>query len=273
MQVVLREGSIGAGLLRATLGVFSRDFVETNGRFKHEQHIEAVLADILHHAGDLLALDYRLMDSLTELLNQFAQTQCHRYLQELRPILINRGRGAGFLYLTSITAREQLAGGEVRRSKRRCYHHNGMKPHSIGRTLGIGLRVAGRIAGQRVAASTEAAANAPAASGAEVDAAANPSVQNRAAGQNARGVGQDRKNVAQGLGGFLHPFRRAGGIVWLEVTGVFFALFVIVFARALWMYRASYTQGPDHEKFVISVPLLLVFLYLSASSFWRARRR
>src|ERR1700733_5761472 len=35
---------------------------------------------------------------------------------------------------------------------------NGMKPHSIGRTLGIGLRVAGRIAGQRAEASGQNAA-------------------------------------------------------------------------------------------------------------------
>jgi hypothetical protein len=71
----------------------------------------------------------------------------------------------------------------------------------------------------------------------------------------------------------LRPFRRVGGTVWLEVTGVFFFLFVVVFARALWMYRASYAQGPDHQKFLVSAPLLLVFLYLSVSSFWRARRR
>jgi hypothetical protein len=64
-----------------------------------------------------------------------------------------------------------------------------------------------------------------------------------------------------------------GGIVWLEVTGVFFLLFVVVFARALWIYRASYAQGPDHQKFLVSAPLVLVFLYLSVSSFWRARRR
>ena len=38
-------------------------------------------ADILHHPGDLLALDDRLMDGLAELLNQFAQAGCHGYLQ------------------------------------------------------------------------------------------------------------------------------------------------------------------------------------------------
>jgi hypothetical protein len=81
------------------------------------------------------------------------------------------------------------------------------------------------------------------------------------------------KGVARGLGGFLRPFGRVGGIIWLEVTGVFFLLFAVVFARALWMYRASYAQGADHQKFLVSIPLVLVFLYLSVSAFWRARHK
>jgi hypothetical protein len=144
-----------------------------------------------------------------------------------------------------------------------------MKPQSIGRALGIGLRVAGRVAGERVAASTQAAANAPAGQ-TSVEAAEQIQAGSRAAGQAA---GKATKHVARGVGGFLRPFGRVGGIVWLEVTGVFFFLFVIVFGRALWMYRASFAQGPDHQKFLVSVPLLLVFLYLSVSSFWRARRK
>jgi hypothetical protein len=141
-----------------------------------------------------------------------------------------------------------------------------MKPQSIGRMLGTGLRVAGRMAGERVAASANAAVNGTASQQPSAEVAA----QTRAAGQTA---GQATRGIARGVGGFLRPFRRVGGIVWLEVTGVFFFLFVVVFARALWMYRASYAQGPDHQKFLVSAPLLLVFLYLSVSSFWRARRR
>jgi hypothetical protein len=144
-----------------------------------------------------------------------------------------------------------------------------MKPQTIGRALGIGLRVAGRMAGERVAAGAKAAANASP-SQASLEAAAQDRAGGRAAGQAA---GKATKRVARGVGGFLRPFGRVGGIVWLEVTGVFFFLFVIVFARALWMYRASFAHGPDHQKFLVSVPLLLVFLYLSVSAFWRARRK
>src|SRR3569833_1758396 len=37
-----------------------------------------------------------------------------------------------------------------RRDVRRCYHHIEVKPQTIGRVLGIGLRVAGRMAGQAI---------------------------------------------------------------------------------------------------------------------------
>ena len=136
-----------------------------------------------------------------------------------------------------------------------------MKPHSIGRTLGIGLRVAGRIIGQRAAAGAQAAASVSAR-----QPTAGPAVQNRAAGQVARGV-------ARGMSGFLRPFRRVGGILWLEVTGVFFFLFVLVFGMALWRTRPNHLDGPYDKTFLASAALLLVFLYLGVSSFWRARRK
>jgi hypothetical protein len=122
------------------------------------------------------------------------------------------------------------------------------------------------MAGERMAASANAAVNAPASQPSSEAAAAHTRAAGQAAGKASRGV-------VRGIGGFLRPFGRVGGIVWLEVTGVFFLLFVVVFARALWIYRASYAQGPDHQKFLVSAPLVLVFLYLSVSSFWRARRR
>jgi hypothetical protein len=140
-----------------------------------------------------------------------------------------------------------------------------MKPHSIGRALGIGLRVAGRIIGQRAAAGAQAAASAPAR-----QPTAGPAVQNRATGQAA---GQVARGVARGMSGFLRPFRRIGGILWLEVTGVFFFLFVLVFGMALWRTRPNHLDGPYDKTFLASAALLLVFLYLGVSSFWRARRK
>jgi hypothetical protein len=138
-----------------------------------------------------------------------------------------------------------------------------MKPHSIGRTLGIGLRVAGRIAGRHVAAGVQAAANQPA-----PQPAVGAAGQSRAAGQAA---GQASRGIARGVGGFLQPFRRVGGILWLEVTGVFFFLPVVAFAPTLWRVRASYLHGPDHKTFLVTAIVIAVFLYLSVSSFLRAR--
>jgi hypothetical protein len=134
----------------------------------------------------------------------------------------------------------------------------------MGRALGIGLRVAGRIVGQKVAASASAASSAPPA--AATANRSNPAASGRAAGQATRGV-------ARGVGGFLRPFRRVGGILWLEVTGVFFLLPVAVYAPVLWRNRSSYAQGPGHRDFLISAVICAVFLYLGVSSFWRARRR
>lgn len=94
--------------------------------------------------------------------------------------------------------------------------------------------------------------------------------QSRAAGQAA---GLTSKNVARGVGGFLKPFRRVGSIVWLEVTGVFFLLPVIVFAPNLWRMRASWEHGPEHRMFLLTLGVVVVFLYLGVTSFWRARKK
>jgi len=132
-----------------------------------------------------------------------------------------------------------------------------MKPQTIGRALGIGLRVAGRIAGQAMA---------PSAPAAQASAAA----QTRAAG---RSAGQASRGLARGVRGFLRPFTRVGGILWLEVSGVFFFLPVVVFAPTLWRVRASSLHGPDHNTFLVTAAIMAIFFYLSVTSFWRARKK
>jgi hypothetical protein len=147
-----------------------------------------------------------------------------------------------------------------------------MKPQTVGRVLGTGLRVAGRLAGEKLAGSAQApmASSSVSSTAPGAPLAATAAVSAKQAGENVRRAGG---SVARGVGGFLRPFGRVGGIVFLEVTGVFFLLFVLVFGQMAWRMRASYAAGPDHAKFLASVVLMLVFLYLSASSFWRSRRR
>ena len=88
-----------------------------------------------------------------------------------------------------------------------------------------------------------------------------------------RVAGQSTRGVARGLSGFFKPFRSVGGKIWLEVTGVFFLLPVLVFSPVLWRTRASWQQGPDHRTFLAAAVIIVIFLYLGISSFWRARRR
>jgi len=140
-----------------------------------------------------------------------------------------------------------------------------MRPQTVGRVLGIGLRLAGRAAVERLEGSGQAVAAAV-----QPQQVAQTVERVRAAGQ---AVKQARGGVSRGLGGFLRPFRRVGGIIWLEVTGVFFLLPVIVFAPNLWRMRASWATGPDHKTFLVTALVVAVFLYLGVTSFWRARRR
>lgn len=132
---------------------------------------------------------------------------------------------------------------------------NEMKAEKIGRVLGTSVRVAGRMAGERIAGTPEqSAAQEPGRR------PATPKIS-------------VTKRLARGAGGFLRPFARVGGVLWLEVTGVFFLLFALVFVRAIWQSRASAVHGPGHWKFVGSAAVVLLFLYLAATSFWRARRK
>ena len=145
-----------------------------------------------------------------------------------------------------------------------------MKPRNIGRALGIGVRVAGRIAGQRIAGSTPPTLSAPQPNLVQPAAAAS----SRAAGQTGgRLAPLTGRSVSQGVGGFLRPFRRVGGILWLEVTGVFFLLPVIVFGPTLWRASVGYSHTSDHRTFWTAALVVALFLYLSVSSFWRAQRR
>jgi len=145
-----------------------------------------------------------------------------------------------------------------------------MEPRNIGRALGIGVRVAGRIAGRRVMGPAPSGRSSPHAKAHPVAAAAHLVTQARPQAQaTARIAAQTGSNVSKGIGGLLRPFRRAGGIVWLEATGTFFLLFAALFALRLWQNWSGI--GAVSREF--SIGAAVVFLYLGVSSFWRARRR
>jgi hypothetical protein len=140
-----------------------------------------------------------------------------------------------------------------------------MRPESLGRVLGIGLRVAGRVAAQRI--------NAPQSTSPPQDKRQDPAANRPDLAAAVQNAARARSNLGRGLAGFLKPFGRVGSIVWLEVTGVFFFLPVLVFAPTLWRTRFSYIHGPDHRTFVASAIVVVLFFYLGVTSFWRARRK
>lgn len=72
---------------------------------------------------------------------------------------------------------------------------------------------------------------------------------------------------------FFGPLAHVSGTLWLEITGLFFALFTIFFAQSAWRERASAAQGPEHAHFLLYCVVTLVFLYFCASSFLKASRR
>ena len=141
-----------------------------------------------------------------------------------------------------------------------------MKPEKIGRIAGIGLRLAGRMAGEKLAGQAHAAMPNQAPNRAAHPISPNTKAAIRAAGQMTRGVGR-------GVGGFLRPFSRVGGIIWLEVTGVFFFLFVVAFASMAWRSHPATIYGPYGRTFIASVAVVVIFLYLSITSFVRARKK
>jgi len=152
-----------------------------------------------------------------------------------------------------------------------------MNANEFGKRLGIGVRVAGRIAQQRAQERQAQAAgpiHPPIPAQGVVEPASPrfiPSAQEiREAKQKTHRI---TRAAGRGLGGFLRPFGRIGGILWLQVTGFFFGMFALYFAQDLWRTHASYAAGPQHQRFLIAVAMTLVFGYLSVSAFWRARRR
>jgi hypothetical protein len=139
-----------------------------------------------------------------------------------------------------------------------------MEPNRLGRKLGIGIRVASGIVRDRAAHAAHSMQQ-------EV-----PAVQQQATVYAQRGSDRGRA-VATGARNFgksvWGPFAHAGGVLWLEVTGLFFALFGLFFAQNAYKLRHAWFSGHDHSRFLIYVVVTVVFFYFTFSSFYRARKK
>jgi hypothetical protein len=142
-----------------------------------------------------------------------------------------------------------------------------MEPKKVGRVLGIGVRVASKMVRERVAEAS-AAGPPPAA------AVPRPAPAPRVSAPNPVNRTAMAKKGAKAFGSaLLGPFTHAGGVLWLEITGLFFALFALFFVQSIYRVHASWKQGPEHLHLLLYVLLAAGFGWFSFSSFARAHRK
>lgn len=131
-----------------------------------------------------------------------------------------------------------------------------MEPNTLGRKFGIGIRVASRMILDRAAqASPPPAKTAP-------SIPVYPA-HGKAVARGARKFGES----------MWKPFAHASGVLWLQITGLFFALFTIVFASNIYKLRQYSSAGVGHSRFLTYAVVTLVFAYFTFSSFYRAGRK
>jgi hypothetical protein len=137
-----------------------------------------------------------------------------------------------------------------------------MEPNTVGRKFGIGVRVASKMVLDRAARSSPPS---PAAQGAS----SQPPLSQVYA--------QRGKAVASGArrfgGAIWTPFAHASGIIWLQITGLFFSLFAIVFASNAYKLRQDWAAGPGHARFLTYCAVTLLFAWFACSSFYRAGKK
>jgi hypothetical protein len=149
----------------------------------------------------------------------------------------------------------------------------------FGRALGVGAREAAKAL---LSAADAAASPSPAARpnhdagerdrvAAAVHGAARTVEQAKRTG---KGVREGSRRFGEAIWG---PFVKLGGVLWLEFTGVFFALFAVFAGLRAWKDRANlHDVGSNHAEHVhllVAAGMTLVFGYFCVSSFVKASRR
>jgi hypothetical protein len=150
-----------------------------------------------------------------------------------------------------------------------------MEPNRFGRKLGIGVRVASRMVKERAAQANNAAASTPQATPSQATTSRPatpppPPALKKNLVEPARRVGEGTRRFGQA---FWEPFKHVSATLWLEITGLFFALFALFFGQNAWNTRTSVLHGPEHAHFFLYAVATLIFLYFSISSFVKAARR
>jgi hypothetical protein len=165
---------------------------------------------------------------------------------------------------------------------------SGMDTIRFGRALGAGARGAAKTLVMAVDAATSPNPSAGAKAKQPADAASTSGKAEthgmRLGQQTARTtaqVRQTRRGLVQGSKRFGEamwgPLVKLSGVLWLEVTGVFFGIFAIFAASGAWKTRAALYQTAGnhgaHVHLLISSAMAAVFGYFCVSSFVTASRR
>jgi hypothetical protein len=145
-----------------------------------------------------------------------------------------------------------------------------MEPKKVGRTLGIGVRVASNMLRQRVEQAAAAHPGPVGAGNGRPAAAPRPAPISPSLSSRAATAKRGAKAFGQAL---LGPFTHAGSVLWLEISGLFFALFALFFVQSVYRVRTAWRQGPEHTHLLLYVLLAAVFVWFSLSSFTRAYRK
>lgn len=155
----------------------------------------------------------------------------------------------------------------------------------FGRALGVGARAAAKTLVSAVDAATAPNPSAGAKPAGAKKSAASAAASDERLGQqaarassqisvNSAGLKQGSKRFGQAV---WRPFVKLSGVLWLELTGVFFGIFALSAASRAWMWRAAMHETAEnhlgHERFEWAVVMAVVFAYFCVTSFLKARRR
>jgi hypothetical protein len=163
----------------------------------------------------------------------------------------------------------------------------GMDRVRFGRALGVGARQAAKTL---LSAAEAAAAPDPRRQGSPGQRAATPSptaasrFSSEATERNTTAapprVKVDPRVVAgqtRTLGSSVwSPFAKFSSVLWLEVTGTFFAIFALIAGLQIWKFHAALLRSPaapDARRLYVYIAVFAVFGYFTVSSFVRAGRR
>jgi hypothetical protein len=92
--------------------------------------------------------------------------------------------------------------------------------------------------------------------------------------QTSQGLKQGSKRFGEAMWG---PFVKLSGVLWLEVTGLFFGVFAMFAAGGVWKLRGDLRDTglnhAGHMHLLLSLVMAAVFGYFCVSSFVKASRR